>query len=389
MGVLDNSQYSEFDPEAALAAVTDKTNKQMARDELKTRQQNTVNAGKMKNQLGKLESENELKNQRKELLKAVGGKMGLDKKQMGKVHRNQMLTSLSKLAFLTVLVGCELDMVGFGMAFMSYWQLEMVFVKVMLIIGPTGYATALLMYKLFSERCFDTPPDTSQSHDAAFQLPGAISARTNTSTSTTVVAKEPVRVCLYHAVPVLRMYLVVKDLDKNDVECLFRANSLSSFTLGTAQVVGMLFALIQGSQFDLFMKINVGSFCINWVITLMYFTTSVPGRIKSSVENDAMKYNSTSHLTTEMARHKKLCTDCARNPSDRQLAKNLEAWQATQTREIEMLTGVNIDEELKAANGDDGHGDDFMKFNDLELMELRRFAHVVYNDQYRQVAVGC
>lgn len=290
------------------------------------------------------------------------------------------------------------------MAFMSYWNLGLGFVNVMLIVGPTGYLTALVMYKLFSERClsnsvYGTPADPEKEEGAAYRFTGTTKAETATAGTKlpNINTKEPVHMYLYHALPLLRMYLVIKDTESNDVECLFRANSLSSFTLGTSQLVGMLFTVIMDGEFDLFMKINVGSFCIHWLITLMYFTTAVPGRIKSAVESYAMKYNSTRYLINEFAMHKKLSLETAKKPHDAPLQRQFEAWRSCQIAEIEALTSVKIDDTNKTAlRGADGavvdaHGNSVedIAFTDLELMYLRRLAHIAFNDKYRQVAVGC
>merc|ERR1740121_3306557 len=54
-------------------------------------------------------------------------------------------------------------------------------------------------------------------------------------------ARTPTKMQIYHFVPVLRYIVVIKDRQADDVESIFRVNSLSSFSLGIAQMVALGF----------------------------------------------------------------------------------------------------------------------------------------------------
>merc|ERR1712032_366918 len=93
----------------------------------------------------------------------------------------------------------------------------------------------------------------------------------------------------YHFLPVFRYYVVIKEREADDVEAIFRVNSLSSFSLGIAQLVGLLFSYFFGEQFGIFHYINIGSQAINWGITFLYFTTPISALMKNSMNVEAMK----------------------------------------------------------------------------------------------------
>merc|ERR1712048_47531 len=97
------------------------------------------------------------------------------------------------------------------------------------------------------------------------------------------------------------------DKEVDDIEAVFRVNSLSSFSLGLAQICGIIFmGLETGGKFDLFTIINIGSQVINWSITLMYFMTTVSSRMGAAMKVEALIYNSDLRLRRKWEKYLKL-----------------------------------------------------------------------------------
>lgn len=228
--------------------------------------------------------------------------LGISLREMREIGRHQTGAKLSKLAFLLVLVGCELDLVGFAMGFGTYFALPHNIVKVMLVSGPVGYFLAVIMYKCFNRNSSESEKKAvSGERDRRGETGEGVTADLENPihTTTHLNTKEPISIKLYHILPVLRYYLAIKDLEANDVEALFRANTLSSFTLGTAQAVAFIFTLLEGAELTIFVKISITSFIMNWVITLMYYVTPVSQKMKASVMFDAITYNGNKQLAED------------------------------------------------------------------------------------------
>lgn len=80
----------------------------------------------------------------------------------------------------------------------------------------------------------------------------------------------------YHWLPGFRFYMVVKSsYDATDVEAIFRVNSISSFTLGVFQLVGIMATFVTKRPITLYVQINIVTQCLNWLLTILYFTSPV------------------------------------------------------------------------------------------------------------------
>merc|ERR1712039_362737 len=91
------------------------------------------------------------------------------------------------------------------------------------------------------------------------------------------MAPRPVELKLYHFTPILRSYVVLKNMNHSDVEGLFRVNALSTFSLGVAQMTCMLLGLSSGClQLDVCLKFGALAQAMNIVVTIIYFATPVP-----------------------------------------------------------------------------------------------------------------
>eukprot|EP00746_Dinoflagellata_sp_MGD_P158535 gnl/MRDRNA2_/MRDRNA2_86493_c0_seq1.p1 gnl/MRDRNA2_/MRDRNA2_86493_c0~~gnl/MRDRNA2_/MRDRNA2_86493_c0_seq1.p1 ORF type:complete len:489 (-),score=136.69 gnl/MRDRNA2_/MRDRNA2_86493_c0_seq1:477-1943(-) len=175
--------------------------------------------------------------------------------------RKKAFGGFVNLMFLLVLVGCEIDLIGFALAFGDYWYMDVVIIQILLITMPCGYLFAVFFL------CRKAPEKNKN--------------------AILTWARKKLKVMdlkFYHFVPIFRYFLVIKEKTAEDVEATFRVNSLSSFTLGVAEISGMMFLLyIQKQEMTLFVKINIISQGINWFITILYFLTPVSAKMFSQL----------------------------------------------------------------------------------------------------------
>jgi len=89
----------------------------------------------------------------------------------------------------------------------------------------------------------------------------------------------------YHWVPFVRFYLIAKQsYTATDVDAIFKVNSMSSFTLGAFQLIGIIATFVLGKSINLYVKINMASQILNWFITICYFATSIPLRMSVAAQ---------------------------------------------------------------------------------------------------------
>jgi hypothetical protein len=94
----------------------------------------------------------------------------------------------------------------------------------------------------------------------------------------------------FHWIPGCRLYLIVKTtLDASDVDNIFKVNSMSSFTLGMFQIMGITTTILTGREFGLYIKISIGSLIFNWLITFMYYATGIPKIMASAAAASAVE----------------------------------------------------------------------------------------------------
>lgn len=107
--------------------------------------------------------------------------------------------------------------------------------------------------------------------------------------------RPPVKLSWCHFIPLYRFTMVIRSPDQNDVEGVFRVNSLSSFTLGTAQMLGMAFTFMNfhgdWSDLHMFVYLNMFSQLVNWSITLLFYATSVARTMGNQISVEALTSN--------------------------------------------------------------------------------------------------
>merc|ERR1712048_1133519 len=157
----------------------------------------------------------------------------------------------------------------------------------------------------------DEEAATALDEEAATALGNRMSrleARVPLPGETLPLRREPFEMKFYHCVPVFRFYVIIKELETDDIEAIFRINSLSSFTLGVAQIIGITFhvAVLQ-QPLSIFHMINIVSQCLNWLITILYFFGNPAVMyMKGVIQVDAMRYNDRKLLMELQKKHAEL-----------------------------------------------------------------------------------
>jgi len=226
-----------------------------------------------------------------------------------------------------------------GVAFKSYWDLHVPVVRVLLILAPLGYLIAVLMYmwyadsKLTELKKVSDVPQKLVINEFVVKQPQSEKA---TALPKSAVSREPIWLRYYHFLPLVRYYLIIKDQESEDVEGLFRVNSLSSFTLGTAQLVGILFQQLSGQDMTIFVQINIASQAVNWLITFLYFGTTVSHTMKASTRIDALIYNTDLEMRRQYEGYLEMVRQYSNNPTpeNKELLNNYETMVETEISEF-------------------------------------------------------
>mmetsp|Transcript_35657 Transcript_35657/g.63044 ORF Transcript_35657/g.63044 Transcript_35657/m.63044 type:complete len:521 (+) Transcript_35657:155-1717(+) len=252
--------------------------------------------------------------------------MGVDEAGTKRDACETWIMGLVNLSYLLVIVGCEIDLYGFIMAWSSYWHMGRVELQMLLVACPIGYFLATAMYMAYNQKVIQSMEEGSSQKESSMEAGAPSRVR--------LTAREPIKVQYYHFMPIVRYYLVIKDREAADIEGLFRVNSLSSFSLGIAQICGILYQVfLEGEGPSVFVKINIGSQILNWFITLMYFTTPVAGRMKSAIKVDALIHNSNQEMRRQYESYMELTALYAKNATEENLA-SLRHLEDTIDREI-------------------------------------------------------
>jgi len=211
------------------------------------------------------------------------------------------------------------------MAFESYWNLvEMqLTMRVLLVAMPAAYGGVTLLYMYLRSQDTEAasqpitmrgrPPPGAENNPYMSGDAGSSSRRhseeederaTNQAINRWRI-RAPIDLKFYHFLPLWRYFLVVKSLQADDIEGVFMVNSLSSFTLGSAQIAGIIFTLLEmdtlaWDNINFFIKLNMFSAIMNWSITILYFMTQVSNRMKNAILVESMTYNLTERFRQDI-----------------------------------------------------------------------------------------
>jgi hypothetical protein len=208
----------------------------------------------------------------KKVFKAINRKNG---------YRGTGKYTIANFLFLLVIAGTEMDMAGLFLSAKIYMKYDPFF-ETLLLFVIVSFILPLLIVTLmpFVGMC------CSSDGEAAFNnmmndMMGQ--HHTDSDKKGTYLGKFLTRVNphggameFYHWVPGLRFYLVVKaSYTPKDVDALFRVNSISTFTFGIFQVIGVMATYVREEPITLYVKINIVTQILNWGLTMLYFGTNI------------------------------------------------------------------------------------------------------------------
>lgn len=268
--------------------------------------------------------------------------LGVDISAEADLNKKNRTRGEASLAFCFVIIGIELDLLGFMCVFPYYWNLtsecpstplingiivepedrcDIVILRILLICMSCAYMFCVVAYMHLLDPQGWTPEipfqDDVTHMDCNFLTQFCPDSMKDKSRVQSVQAVEdatakvlqmrvraPVQLNWIHFIPMLRFMLLIKSIDENDVEAVFRVNSLSSFTLGAAQVMGLLFTVMNFNgnfaEMNIFVYVNMLSQMVNWTITFVYFATPIANMMANSITVDAYTRNVETRISDEI-----------------------------------------------------------------------------------------
>lgn len=190
--------------------------------------------------------------------------------------------TIANFMFLLIIAGTEMDMAGLFISAPIYLSYDP-FYEILLVFVIIGFFLPLIFatMKPFIGMCFGSQGESQIDKFFSNMVPQELQAGGGEgqgflSKFLTRVNPHGGDMQLYHWVPGVRFYLVVKpNYSPSDVDALFRVNSISTFTFGIFQVIGVMATAVANRPFDLYVKINIGTQILNWLITILYFGSNI------------------------------------------------------------------------------------------------------------------
>lgn len=221
--------------------------------------------------------------------------LDVDEDHLAQYQTQGTIHSLVKFGYFMLLFCSDLDVLGFVLAFPFYWTydgLGSVLIKIVLVGFPCAFVFCLIL-NVYHYGWMRSGPESQEVEDEDCALPRVAEADDDYKKRTLERIAEETKelmtrpaspVKAQHIVPILRYQLLLYQPSPEDVEAMFRINTLSSFSLGVAQLVSMSFYLfVGGYPWNLAICINMFSQCVNWIVTLSYFFSPVANLMKDAM----------------------------------------------------------------------------------------------------------
>jgi hypothetical protein len=197
---------------------------------------------------------------------------------MGSASRRKY--HVANFMFMVVLFGTELDMMSFLCGIPGFWGYNVGVLKALLILTFLSFVCPLgYFFKLKSDggsnRARDMAPDDTSDLERCEPSKGnsTVDWLRNQNTTMSPFGGE---LTWYHIIPCVRFFMLLKPkVSHTDVDAIFRVNTLSSFTLGIYQFVGIVFTFAFNHELTLLVQLNMLAQFWNWTITVLYFTTPI------------------------------------------------------------------------------------------------------------------
>jgi len=162
---------------------------------------------------------------------------------------------------------------------------------------------------------------------------------------TALIQKDPVLLQLYHFLPLVRFYLLVKDKTRGDVEAVFRVNGLSTFTIGLAQMFCIALGVMHNaiSMSNLFVQIGLFAQCVNLTITVIDYFTRTCETLKTSIEIDNLMYQMKEDKNRELVAFERAFRLASDDPTNKNLADDVESLHRQLEQEIQHMARIPVD----------------------------------------------
>lgn len=182
--------------------------------------------------------------------------------------------------FMIVLLGIEADMAGLFLSASTYWAYDNEILRFFLFFFIASFILPLIFRTYMTMEDSNATPPPNDRNDARPQLNRNASAHDKFmhKLNTEVRPTNPHggEMSIVHWCPGVRFYLITKpSYDMTDVDAIFKVNSLSSFTLGIYQIMGICFTYAMGYPFNIYVYFNIISQILNWSITICYYATPI------------------------------------------------------------------------------------------------------------------
>merc|ERR1719410_2106566 len=303
--------------------------------------------------------------------------MRIDDETMAIHDKAASMMGLVKMMFLAVIVGCELDLYAFIMSWPGYWNMpdpnnqieglpvnlgwlgwgtvNITVIKLLLVVGPIGYLLSVIIFLRVKDGQDKGKRDQKKPKRPKIRNPiikdeeeAPLLTLENLQEGYATKARQKINLRYFHFLPIVRYYLLIKDTEPDDMEGLFRVNALSTFTLGVAQIVCMMFhQFVVKAPWTIFIKVGIFTQCWNIVVTLLYFLTPLSAQMMAAIAVDTLKVNVDQDM---MNLHKDILsrvelyaiTNSQQNNDDKKkLASRID-------REIAILGGLVMEENLES-----------------------------------------
>jgi len=182
--------------------------------------------------------------------------------------------SLANFMFLFVILGIEMDMCGLLCSIPVYWDYDELVLRGFLFYGLVAFFYAILKAFLEDQRSAeDASVDVEQNGSDSEGPSNLVGKMLSQMKALNPFGSD---FLIYHWFPGLRLFLFTKrNTTMSDVVAVLKINTLSSFSLGLFQLIGIGYTFWHGYELNIFVKLNIASQCLNWFITILYFLTPI------------------------------------------------------------------------------------------------------------------
>lgn len=289
-----------------------------------------------------IQKSNDLKKQRAQQFEDTKLALGLDSQTMRAQNGMALRSNLAKLFFLAIVLACEIDTFGFVMAAQHYGKIALdnsdYIILGSLITGLASYSLAILAYGCHLRKYKDEFKERGEEGTSLPDIEKLIEEPKHFNDLDFHVVSEPFELKMYHWLPLYRSFILIKEVAPDDVEALFRINALSTFTLGFNQLFCLVLTYFHQyeSEGDFMQYVIYTNQLFNFLVSMIYFSTSLASKMKGVTKVAAMKYNLRERMQRDLLRYNDAMDQDAIFVGEK-LAKGESATDEDSTRTVKIF----------------------------------------------------